>query len=233
MVTKRCRRARAGRVARIGSVSDYGYAQALHELRQVREGDLAANASARSQVDQAAAKVARLRDSLEHSRSQIVTAANRLKTTVPDLRPDAGDPATTRPPADLSFELASGGSKAEAAEKHVLRSIREGQQAPLLPGAPAFVRNLVVYGAAMITCYVAQSILALVAPSDLALWLAFVPPVLFLLAGYIGTGIAGSPRLPMFDERGNEVEFLVKKSPRLGAVLAVATIVVFFFTTAP
>lgn len=213
-------------------MSDYGYAQTLYELRQVREGDLTANATARSQVDQSTAKVAQLRESLEHSRSRIIDAANRLKTTVPDLRPDGGDPATTRPPGDLSFELAGGGSKAQAAEKHVLRSIREAQQAPLLPGAPAIVRNFIVYGAAMIACYLTQSILALVVPSEMAMWLAFVPPVLFLLAGYIGTGIAGTPRLPMFDDRGNEVDFVVKKSPRLGAALAVVTIVTYFFTTA-
>lgn len=118
-------------------MTDYGYAQALHDLRQVREGDLTATATARSQVDQATAKVTELRDALEHTRARVVEAANRLKTTVPDLRPDIGDPAAARPAADLGYELANGGSQAQAAEKHVLRSIREAQQASLFPGAPA------------------------------------------------------------------------------------------------
>ncbi|ADD41825.1 hypothetical protein [Stackebrandtia nassauensis] len=214
-------------------MSDFGYAQSLHELRQLRDGDLAANTTARSQVEQATAKVARLRETLEHTQAQILAAANRFKTTVPDLRPESTDPAATRPATDLSAELAAGAAKAQLADKHVQRSIREGQLAPLLPGAPAFVRNLVVYGAAMIACYLIQSFLALFATDELALWLVFMPPVIALVAGYVGTGLAGTPRLPIYDDRGNTVEFVVKKSPRLGAALAVITIVAFFFTTAP
>lgn len=211
-------------------MTDYGYAQHLHELRQLREGDLNANTTARSRVEAATAKVTQLREALDHAQTQIVNAANRLNTTVPDLRPD---PADAHPASDLATELAGGASKAQAAEKHVLRSIREAQQAPLLPGAPAWARNLVVYGAAMVACFIAQAILSFVMPRETAMWQAFMPPVAFLIAGYIATGIAGSPRLPMYDDKGNEVAFIVKKSPRLGAALAVVTIVVFFFTVAP
>ncbi|MGH8876118.1 MAG: hypothetical protein ACRD0P_02045 [Stackebrandtia sp.] len=212
-------------------MSDYGYAQGLYELRQLREGDLAANANARSQVEDASTRVEQLREAVEQTKAKLLNTANRLQTTVPDLRPEPADPVTTQAPFDLGAELAGGASKSQVADKHVVRSIREAQLAPLLPGAPAFVRNLVVYGAAMIACYVLQMLLRFVTPVDLVMWLSFVPPVLALLAGYVATGLAGTPRLPTHDDRGKEIEFTVKKSPRLGAALAVLTIAVFWFTT--
>jgi hypothetical protein len=205
------------------------YAQLLHRLTQSRTGDADAHAQASSRLAKETERVQALHDAAELERSRIIEAAGRLAAGVPDLLPSG---QTQRPPEDLDRELAAAQQALAQAASARQQALRAGQLPTLLPRGHHFVRNLIVYGVAMLACLLTQFVLAFVVPPDASLWLAFIVPVLFLLAGYIATGIAGTPRIPMCDERGNPVEFRVYKSPRLGVALTVATIAVHLFVTA-
>ncbi|MGH8794839.1 MAG: hypothetical protein ACRDXX_19630 [Stackebrandtia sp.] len=215
---------------------DNGYAQLLHELDRLRSGDVQANADARRRVEADSEKVAALRSEVDSARGKLVETAGRLEAPAPDLLPEQpalDDQGTPPPEGDLDAEVAAAYGALGTSDTRRDRALRAAQLPPLLPRSHAFVRNFLVYGTAMAACLVAQTLMTL-SPVDVpGLWLAFMPPVVFLIAGYVATGVAGSPRLPMLDDRGRVIEFAVKKSPRLGAALAVITILVFLFVVSP
>lgn len=214
---------------------DNGYAQLLHDLGQLRSGDVKANAQARSRVTAEAERVAELKSKLDSVQGRLVEAARSLDAPAPDLRPSAGaDPdKQPAPSGDVDAEVDAAHAALGTTEGRVTRALRAAQLPSLLPHGHPFVRNLIVYSAAMIACLLFQLLLGLSPAPVPAMWLAFAPPVAFLAVGYVFTAVAGSPRSPMYDEQGREVAFTVKKSPRLGAFLAVATIVLFLFVVAP
>lgn len=206
------------------------YPQLLHELARLRSGDAEAHTRARQALDTNSDKVSALRAEAEATRDLLIECTGLLNAAVPDLRAPVDH---TSQPGSIEEELAAARRSLTRAESLRQATIRAGQLPPLLPRGHHLIRNLIVYSAAMAACLLAQLILtglaaAKIIPGTLGLWIAFIPPVIFLIAGWVATGFAGTPRIPMVDNKGNQLDFTVYKSPRLGAFLAVATIVVFF-----
>jgi len=208
----------------VNQTSDYD--QLLYQLERLRAGDAQTSSSAREQFAATAAAVRAVEDRAQPCETEITDTAALLRAGVPDLRAPV-DQAET-PPTDIDAELAAASAALRSAENHRLAAIRAGQLPPLLPRAHALLRNLIVYGLSMVVAVVVQVIMhRMVAAGqvsdNLSTWVVVMPPVLFLVVGYVCTGIVGTPRIPMTDRRGEPIPFNVYRSPRLGATLAVLT----------
>ncbi|GAA4924502.1 hypothetical protein LX16_0074 [Stackebrandtia albiflava] len=204
------------------------YDQLLYRLERLRERDSADTRSAHERVDALAARAAACTDRANELRGELVDTAARLRAGVPDLRA-AVDP-TEAAPADVETELAAADAALRLARQRQQAAVRTAQLPPLFPKAPPVLRNLVVYSAAMLVAVVAQVLLLRVSaaghlPGDWHTWIIVMPPVVMLIAGYVATTAAGTPRVPMTDRHGDPLPFTVYKSPRLGAGLAVLTVV--------
>lgn len=201
------------------------YQQLLHELGQLRTAGTDRNVKARRALEEKTQQVSAMRRDIDREREALIDTAQQLRAAAPDLRASPNSAASST----IDDDLRSARNALTRATNARSATLRAGQSPPLLPGGHHFVRNLIVYGIAMAICFAVQLLLAWltttkVLPSDLELWTAFIPPVLFLIAGWIATGFAGTPRIPVTDAQGKAIDFTVYKSPRLGAVLAVLTI---------
>jgi len=168
---------------------------------------------------------------LRQFQDQLSGTAKDLKTGVPDLRASAEEDP---PPADtdIDAELAEADRWSRLAADHHRDLLDAARLPPVAPGSRPLLRNTFVYGIAMVCCFGVQLVLASGMedgwfPANAWLWVGFLLPVVFLIAGYVATGFAGSPKLPTVDASGEPIPFTVYKSPRLGAVLAVATIIAY------
>lgn len=205
------------------------YAQLLHQLSRVRSVDAEEVADAAERLRRDKAKVGALRTALETEADELAGAAGLLSAPVLDLRapvdPLAGQSA-------LDAELRAGHASLAAAESARKAAVQAGKLPSLLPKAHHLVRNTLVYGGILVVVFLLQVVVSLgLDGDDLSLWLAFLPPVAGILAGYITIGAVARPRVPTVDKHGKVIEFRVYKSPRLGVALAVADIVLFVLLT--
>lgn len=221
----------APRAGGTAPVTTPDYQQLLHRLGRLRTDGTDTRRRAEQTLAAETERVERLRVAVDAEREAVLDAAGRLQAAAPDLR--APVDAAAEPPSDLETELAAAHRALDRVGGERRAALRAGQLPALLPRAHHLVRNLVVHGAAMVACVVAQLVLtglltAEVLPDGSRLWIGFITPVLFLIIGWFATGVAGTPRLPMTDKHGTPMEFTVYRSPRLGAVLAVVTIAGYF-----
>jgi hypothetical protein len=92
------------------------------------------------------------------------------------------------------------------------------------------VRELLVYGGAMVACFAVQLIwLRATGGGESTWWMTFIPPVLATLVGYVLVGSANKPRVPMYDRAGKPIKPVVPHNPRLGVTLAVVTMALFAY----
>lgn len=206
------------------------YDQLLYELERLRAGDLENSDTAQRSLERARAAVAEVADQAAPLRTELSQTASLLRAAVPDLRAPV-DPGQAAP-VELADELAAAKAALKQAEAHRTAAIRAAQLPPLLPRAHPLLRNLLVYGAAMVPAFISQSVLTRLSedgslPDGMTTWFIVMPPVVCLIIGYVATTAAGTPRIPMTDRHGQPIPFTVYKSPRLGATLAVSTILVF------
>ena len=212
----------------MNQTSDYD--QLLYRLERLRATDAQSSSSARERLAATAAAVRAVADHADPCETDITDTAALLRAGVPDLRAPVDQAETA--PTDLDAELAAARTALRRAETHRLAAVRAGQLPPLLPRAQALLRNLIVYGLSMVAAVVVQLIMARMVATgqlsdNLSTWVVVMPPLLFLVVGYVCTGIVGTPRIPMTDRRGEPIPFNVYRSPRLGATLAVLTCVGF------
>lgn len=202
------------------------YAALLARLAKVRQTDAAGAADAHAALDRDRRTVATLRNALEDEAGEIRDHAHLLSTTVPDLRAPAGPPA-----GPLEEELRAGHEALARATAARQEAVAAARQPSFLPRAHHLARNIVVYLAALAAVLVVQLGLHAVTEADAALWIACLPPVAGILAGYIAVGAVSKPRVPTRDKHGKVIEFKIYRSPRLGVALAVVEIVAFLVLT--
>ncbi|WP_026929408.1 hypothetical protein [Glycomyces tenuis] len=213
----------------MNALNDYN--ELVHELAKL-DADTAAGA------ERTGKRLARRRQALEALRTELdeevaslAEGCAALRRPVPDLAP--------APPA------AQGGDGADGEVETVLRdarvrlreagdarlaTMRAAQRPTLLPRAHHVVRELLVYGAAMAVCFSGQLIwLRATGGGDSSWWVAFLPPVLAALVGYVLVGAANKPRVPMYDRAGKPIKAVVPHNPRLGVTLAVVTMALFAY----
>lgn len=206
------------------------YDQLLYQLERLRAGDVESGDTARRELERARAAFDEVAAQAEPLQAELTETASMLRAGVPDLRAPV-DPSRP-PPTDLAEELNAAEAALKQAEAGRTAAIRAAQLPPLLPRVPALARNLLVYGVAMVVAVFAQVVLTRLtvtgqAPDSMTTWFIVMPPVVLLIIGYVGTSVAGTPRIAMTDRRGEPIPFTVYKSPRLGATLAVLTVVGF------
>ncbi|HEY1176784.1 MAG TPA: hypothetical protein VGF17_11545 [Phytomonospora sp.] len=205
------------------------YAQLLHKLSRVRSVDAEEVADATERLRRDKAKVTALRTALETEADELAGAAGLLSAPVLDLRAPV-DPLAGQ--TTLDAELRAGHAALATAESARKAAVQAGKLPTLLPKAHHLVRNALVYGGVLAVVFVLQVAVGLsLDGGELSLWLAFLPPVAGVLAGYIVIGAVARPRVPTVDKHGKVIEFRVYKSPRLGVALAVVDIAAFVLLT--
>jgi hypothetical protein len=205
------------------------YAELLHKLSRVRSVDAEEVAEATARLDRDKAKVTALSKALDAEGDELAEAAALLSAPVLDLRApaDAGDGSST-----LDAELRAGHAALTAAGSARKAAIQAGKLPSFLPKTHHLLRNALIYGGALVVVFLLQVVFWLgLGKGDLDLWLAFLPPVAGVLAGYIAIGVVARPRVPTVDKHGKVIEFRVYKSPRLGVALAVVDIAAFVLLT--
>lgn len=206
-----------------------GYHDVLHQLDQLRHNEDHDRATSKQAVDSNTTRVRQLRQRAEKHRMELIELSQKLNAAVPDLRPDPDVTASDT----IDDALKRSRKSLDDVNRGTQSTLRAAALPPLLPRSHHMVRNFLVYGVAMVACFGVQVLLlqltrAGVLPTSMELWIAFILPVLFLILGWIGTGFAGTPKLGVVDDKGKAVEFTVRKSPRLGVVLAIATMAGFW-----
>ncbi|HIW61074.1 MAG TPA: hypothetical protein H9881_01335 [Candidatus Stackebrandtia excrementipullorum] len=206
------------------------YDELLYGLERVRAGDIETGNAARRRFDEDRAAVNEVVATAESIHAELTAGASTLRAGVPDLRGPV-DPAQAAP-VDLAAELTAAKDALAQAERHRKAAMKAAQLPPFLPRAPAWVRNLLVYVTAMVPAVFAQVVLTRLTENgqlseSMTTWFIVMPPVVFLVAGYVATAVAGTPRIPMTDRKGEPIPFTVYRSPRLGTAVTVVTTVGF------
>ncbi|MEV0649859.1 hypothetical protein AB0I28_31850 [Phytomonospora sp. NPDC050363] len=205
------------------------YAQLLHKLSRVRSVDAEEVADAAARLRRDKGKVNALRTALETEADDLAEATSLLSAPVLDLRAPV-DPLAG--PADLDTELRAGHAALGTAQSARKAAVQAGRLPSLMPKTHHLLRNGVVYGGILAGVFLLQVVVSLsLDAGELSMWLAFLPPVAGVLAGYITIGAVARPRVPTVDKHGKVIEFRVYKSPRLGVALAVVDIVAFILLT--
>lgn len=204
------------------------YPALLARLAKVRQVDATGAADARARLDRDRRAVLALRNALEDEAGEIRDHAHLLSTPVPDLRAPA-DP--TARPDSLDAELREGREALARATAARQEAVAAGRQPSFLPRAHHLARNAVIYLAALAAVLVVQLGLHAASKDDARLWIACLPPVAGVLAGYIAVGVVSRPRVPTLDKFGKVIDFKVYKSPRLGVAFAVLEIIAFLVLT--
>jgi hypothetical protein len=205
------------------------YAQLLHQLARVRSVDAEEVADATTRLQRDKAKVTALRTAMETEADDLAEVTQMLSVPVLDLRAP-NDPHAEQSTVDR--ELAAGHASLGTATTARKAALQAGKLPTLLPKAHHLMRNVTVYGGILAGVFLVQLALFYGLHSkDLTMWLACLPPIAGLLAGYVTIGVVAKPRVPTVDKHGKVIAFKVYKSPRLGVTMVVVEIVVFILLT--
>lgn len=210
-------------------MSEATYDELLHRLARVRDVDAEEVADATARLQRDKTKVTALRNALDGESHDIAEVAQMLSAPVLDLRAPA-DPHA--PDSTLDRELAAGHARLTEAANARKAALAAGKLPGLLPKAHHLIRNTCVYGGILAGVFLVQLALFYGLHDErLTMWIACVPPLLGVLAGYVTIGVTAKPRVATVDKHGKPIPFKVYKSPRLGVALAVLAIVAFVLLT--
>ncbi len=204
----------------------HAYNDLVHELAKL-DADTAAGAErGRKRLARRRQALEALRTDLDEEVASLAEGCAALRRPVPDLAPS---PAPDEG-ADVETVLRDARVRLREAGDARLATMRAAQRPTFLPRAHHVVRELIIYGGVMAACLLAQVVwLRATGGGDSSWWVAFLPPVLAALVGYLLVGSANRPRVPMVDRAGKPIKPVVPRNPRLGVTLAVVTMALFAY----
>ncbi|WP_025272135.1 hypothetical protein [Haloglycomyces albus] len=195
------------------------YADALHRLRedvergaQERKADRDASTRRKREVDS-------LRDGIAREQDALVEACSQLRLQVPQ---EAVEP----PEGDTEQLVHDGREAVREAGRLRLEAMRAAKLPSFLPRAHHVIREIVVYGIAMLGSLLFQ-LLALSQAgkdSESVWWIIALPPVAAAMVAWAVMNVVNRPRLAPRDGRGRPLQRQVTRNPRLGGAMALVTI---------
>ncbi len=205
----------------------HAYNDLVHELAQLDADTAAAAERDRRRFARRRQALESLRADLEEEVASLAEGCAALRRPVPDLAP-VPDPAAGT--GDVDAVVRDARVRLREAGDARLASMRAAQRPTFLPRAHHVLRELIVYGGVMVVCFLGQLIwLRATGGGESSWWVAFLPPVMAALVGYVLVGSANKPRMPMYDRAGRPIKPVVPHNPRLGVTLAVVTMALFAY----
>lgn len=205
----------------------HAYNDLVHELAQLDADTAAAAERDRRRLARRRQALESLRTDLDEEVASLAEGCAALRRPVPDLAP-APDAAAGIGDVDAAVREAR--VRLREAGDARLASMRAAQRPTFLPRAHHVLRELIVYGGVMAVCFLGQVIwLRVTGGGASSWWVAFLPPVMAALVGYVLAGSANKPRMPMYDRAGRPIKPVVPHNPRLGVTLAVVTMALFAY----
>jgi len=204
------------------------YDDLVHELARLDADTTAGLERARRRLTERRRSLESLRTALDEEVAALAEGCAALRRPVPDLAP-APDPEEAGG-GDLDVLLRDARVRLREAGDARLATMRAAQRPTFLPRAHHVVRELLVYGGAMVACFAVQLLwLRATGGGESTWWMTFIPPVLATLVGYVLVGSVNKPRVPMYDRAGRPIKPVVPHNPRLGVTLAVVTMALFAY----
>lgn len=206
------------------------YDDLLHQLSKLRRDSATASNRSGVETKRQREQLSSLRKSIDEEVTAIGEGCQSLRCSTPDVNPSDSD---AHPEAEgIDGALSEGRATLRQAADLRRDTMRAAQRPSFLPKTHHVVREVLIYGAVMVACYLVQLVWWNSSDGDRSIlwWLIALPPVFAAAIGYLLVGFANKPRVPLYDRQGKPIKSVVPHNPRLGVSLAVVTIAAFAYT---
>src|SRR5690606_2685103 len=170
---RQARRVRDGRGLAVSSLNAYD--DLVHELARLDADTTAGLERARRRLTERRRSLESLRTALDEEVAALAEGCAALRRPVPDLAP-APDPEEAGG-GDVDVLLRDARVRLREAGDARLATMRAAQRPTFLPRAHHVVRELLVYGGAMVACFAVQLLwLRATGGGESTWWMTFIPP---------------------------------------------------------